>query len=195
MSLARRKVRTGSHTFLIAIVITFIIIIIKVQSDHTQRGYPIYTIFILDTYLKKETRGESFCQPESDTTCKEWKQEDTSSHCDTKTFWNIPCEIISSQFPIPSSSSVIWTNPPPACRLIHATSKEPQVNPLLPSLLLSLQPQKPQPTSTRTNTLIIHESKKGYTRTKIFPTDCLVCPGMSGKGLDGLISVHRPKTF
>lgn len=45
MSLARGKARRGSHTFLITTVITFIIIIIRVQSGHTQHRYPIYTIF------------------------------------------------------------------------------------------------------------------------------------------------------
>ncbi len=52
-SLARRKARRGSHTFLITIVITFIITIIRVQSDHTQHRYPIYTIFSCDTNLEE----------------------------------------------------------------------------------------------------------------------------------------------
>lgn len=58
MALARTKARKGSHTFLIAIVITFIISIIRAQSDHTQHGYPIYTIFSWDTDLKEEWSGE-----------------------------------------------------------------------------------------------------------------------------------------
>lgn len=75
-------------------------------------------------------------------TCAEWKQRPVSSH-------------ITNVLPFPQSSErthlQLHTNP--------TTSELTTTRPQLPSLVLSLQPQKPQPTST-TPTLIIHGSRK-----------------------------------
>lgn len=48
------KKRCRERIECMVIVITFIIIIISVQSDHIQHSNPISTVFNQDTYLKKE---------------------------------------------------------------------------------------------------------------------------------------------
>ena len=77
------------HTRVIAVVITFIIIIIRVRGEE-RRG--------------EEKRASA--SHDHDTTRKEWKQKDLSSQSDTKSPWNVPCEVISPGFkspPVPLS--------------------------------------------------------------------------------------------
>lgn len=54
MCLTRSTAERGSNALPVVIVITFIIIIISVQSDHIQHSNPISTVFNSDAYLKKE---------------------------------------------------------------------------------------------------------------------------------------------
>lgn len=58
---------------------------------------------------------------------------------------------------------------PPSSTLISATSGRTTTRPQLPSLFLSLQPQKPQPTSTWPNTLIIYGSRKRIHKHRSIP--------------------------
>lgn len=157
MLLARKKARRRSHTFLNAIVITFIIITIRVQS--TQHCYPIHTIFSKDTYLN-ERRASA-----SQTMTQHIKNENKKTCLVSVTPRPFETSAEESSEPTFQSPPVPLAPPQPEPCYVWWTTTQPQ----LPSVLLSLQPQNPQPTSTRPNTLIIHESRKGINKYQFIP--------------------------
>ena len=142
-----RKVRRGSHT------------------------YPCNHHHFYHHHHQSERKGEERSASTSQTMTQHAKNESKKTRLLRVTPRALETSLVKSSHPV--------LNPLPLLCHLNRTPSSAHTNPhyvwgtatqqQLPPLLLSLQPRKPQPTSTRPNTLIIHGSRKGIHKDKSIP--------------------------